>query len=45
MLEIMVDTNIDMTPDLTVLDEDFYRGQLSQLSNTSIILMGNRLRH
>ena len=37
MLEIMVDTNIDMTPDLTVLDENFYRGQLSQLSNTSII--------
>jgi len=37
MLEIMVDTDIDMTPDLTVLDADFYRGQLSQLSNTSII--------
>ncbi len=37
VLEIMVDTNIDMEPDLTVLDENFYRGQLSQLSNTSII--------
>lgn len=37
MLEIMVDTNIDMEPDLTVLDEAFYRGQVSQLSNTSII--------
>jgi hypothetical protein len=37
VLEIMVDTNIDMEPDLSVLDENFYRGQLSQLSNTSII--------
>lgn len=37
VLEITVDTNIDMEPDLTVLDEKFYRGQLSQLSNTSII--------
>jgi len=26
-----------MEPDLSVLDENFYRGQLSQLSNTSII--------
>jgi hypothetical protein len=37
VLELMVDTNIDMEPDLSVLDEKFYRGQLSQLSNTSII--------
>ena len=37
VLEVMVDSNIDMEPDLTVLDENFYRGQLSQLSNTSII--------
>jgi len=37
VLEIMVDTNIDAEPDLSVLDEKFYRGQLSQLSNTSII--------
>jgi len=37
LLEIMVDSNIDMEPDLSVLDENFYRGQLSQLSNTSII--------
>ncbi len=37
VLEIVVDTNIDMEPDLSVLDENFYRGQLSQLSNTSII--------
>jgi oxygen tolerance protein BatD len=37
VLELTVDTNIDMEPDLTVLDDKFYRGQLSQLSNTSII--------
>jgi len=37
VLELMVDTNIDMEPDLSVLDENFYRGQLSQLSNTTII--------
>ncbi len=37
MLEVMVDSNIDMEPDLSVLDQNFYRGQLSQLSNTSII--------
>ena len=37
LLEIVIDTNIDMEPDLTVLDQDFYRGQESHLSNTSII--------
>lgn len=37
VLELTIDTNIDMEPDLTVLDDKFYRGQLSQLSNTSII--------
>jgi len=37
VLEIVVDTNIDMEPDLSVLDDKFYRGQLSQLSNTTII--------
>lgn len=37
ILELVVDTHIDAEPDLTVLDEKFYRGQLSQLSNTSII--------
>jgi hypothetical protein len=37
VLELTVDTNIDMEPDLSVLDDKFYRGQLSQLSNTSII--------
>ena len=37
LLKIVVDSNIDMEPDFTVLDENFYRGQVSQLSNTSII--------
>ncbi len=37
MLEIVVDSNIDMEPDFSVLDEDFYRGQVSTLNNTSII--------
>lgn len=37
VLELIVDTNIDIDPDLTVLDENFHRGQVSQLSNTSII--------
>ncbi|MGB5449506.1 MAG: BatD family protein [Woeseiaceae bacterium] len=36
MLEIIVDTNTDREPDLTVLDDGFYVGQVSQLSNTSI---------
>ena len=36
MLEIIVDTNTDREPDLTVLDDAFYVGQVSQLSNTSI---------
>ncbi|MGI9247519.1 MAG: BatD family protein [Woeseiaceae bacterium] len=36
MLEIIVDTNTDKEPDLTVLDAGFYVGQVSQLSNTSI---------
>ena len=36
-LEIMVDSNTDLEPDLAVLDENFYVGQVSQLSNTSII--------
>ncbi|MGB5627305.1 MAG: BatD family protein [Woeseiaceae bacterium] len=36
MLEVIVDTNTDLEPDLTVLEEDFYVGQVSQLSNTSI---------
>ncbi len=36
MLEVTVDSNTDLEPDLTVLDESFYVGQVSQLSNTSI---------
>ncbi|MGI9237271.1 MAG: BatD family protein, partial [Woeseiaceae bacterium] len=36
MLEVTVDSNTDLEPDLTVLDEGFYVGQVSQLSNTSI---------
>ncbi len=36
MLEVIVDTNTDDEPDLTVLDADFFVGQVSQLSNTSI---------
>ena len=31
MLEVIVDTNIDLEPDLTVLEADFHVGQISQL--------------
>ena len=37
VLEISADAFVDKEPDLSVLDENFYRGQLSQLSNTSIV--------
>jgi len=37
MLEVTVDANTDDEPDLTVLDAGFYVGQVSQLSNTTII--------
>jgi len=37
MLEVIVDTNTDLEPDLTVLEAGFYVGQVSQLSNTSIL--------
>ncbi|MGI9232338.1 MAG: BatD family protein [Woeseiaceae bacterium] len=37
MLEVTVDSNTDLEPDLTVLDEGYYVGQVSQLSNTSIL--------
>ena len=37
MLEIVVDTEIDLQPDISALHEDFYVGQSSQLSNTMII--------
>jgi hypothetical protein len=36
-LELKVDSNADLTPDLSVLEDDFFIGQTSQLSNTSII--------
>lgn len=36
-LQIIVDSNVDLEPDLSVLDEQFYVGSPSQLSNTSII--------
>ena len=36
-LEVVTDTNIDMQPDVSVLDQDFYVGQGSQLSNTTIV--------
>ena len=37
MLEIVVDTEIDLEPDISALHEDFYVGQSSQISNTMII--------
>jgi len=36
-LEVVVDSSTDLEPDLTVLEENFYVGQVSRLSNTSII--------
>ncbi len=36
-LDIIVDSNTDSEPQIAVLEEDFYIGQSSQLSNTSII--------
>ncbi len=35
-LEVIVDSNTDLEPDLTMLEENFYVGQVSKLSNTSI---------
>jgi len=35
-LEIIVDASVDTDPDLTVLDDRFYRGQVSRLQNSSI---------
>jgi hypothetical protein len=35
-LEIVVDDTTDLEPDLAVLESDFYVGQVSKLSNTSI---------
>ncbi len=36
MLEVVVDSNTNLEPNLTALETDFYVGQISQLSNTSI---------
>ncbi|SVE12882.1 uncharacterized protein METZ01_LOCUS465736, partial [marine metagenome] len=36
-LKITVDTAIDVEPDASALEEDFYVGTRSQLSNTTIV--------
>lgn len=36
-LEIVIDSNTDLTPDITPLEKDFFVGQTSQLSNTRIV--------
>ncbi len=36
-LEVITDENIDMQPDISVLEADFFIGQGSQLSNTTIV--------
>ena len=36
-LEVVTDANIDTQPDISVLEADFYIGQGSQLSNTTIV--------
>ena len=35
-LEITTDTNIDLQPDISALEKDFYIGQRNELSNTTI---------
>lgn len=35
-LEVTVDSNTDLEPDFTILQEDFYVGQVSKMSNASI---------
>jgi hypothetical protein len=35
-LELTTDSNIDMQPDISALEKDFYVGQSNQLSNTTI---------
>jgi len=37
MLEVVVDGEIDLEPDIAAVERDFYVGQSSQLSNTMII--------
>ena len=36
-LEITVDSSTDLEPDFSILEEDFFVGQVSKLSNTSIL--------
>lgn len=36
-LEVVIDSNSDLEPDLTVLENNFYVGQVTKLSNTSIL--------
>ena len=36
-LELTADSNIDLMPDVTVLEKDFHVGQSNQLSNTTIM--------
>ena len=36
-LELTTDSNIDVQPDITILEKDFYIGQSSRLSNTTIV--------
>jgi hypothetical protein len=36
-LEVITDANIDLQPDISVLEQEFYIGQGSQLSNTTIV--------
>ena len=36
-LEVITDENIDVQPDISVLEAEFYIGQGSQLSNTTIV--------
>jgi hypothetical protein len=36
-LEVVTDANIDLQPDVSVLEAEFYIGQGSQLSNTTIV--------
>ena len=36
-LELTTDSNIDMQPDITVLEKDFYVGRSNQIINTTIL--------
>ncbi len=36
-LELTTDSNIDMQPDITILEKDFYVGRSNQLNSTTIV--------